>query len=145
MFTLKDLSEAMWSITQVDIRVYTEEPKLFHKWMFGPDIYETYSMFHERIEGTLTIVDKKINYYGDSGSRGPETGWGLKTKEIPELLLNAPIRHLGLLWSHSGEYHVSIDVTLPDFQIEILRGELEREKEKEEQENRELVNEIQEE
>lgn len=123
MFTLRELAKAMWNITEVDFIAY-DNYKFQHEFIFGPHVYETSHMWQRRRDGNLTIIDRKINAHGDSGRRGPELGWGLKEKEIPKELLDAPINHINIMPAPSFENHISISIELPALQAEILKEDL---------------------
>lgn len=122
MMTLRELSEVMWTITHVTITARDADLKFLHEWQFGPGITESLHMYHKRMAGKLTIVDKKINYHGDPTRNGTEMAWGLKTKELPKELLDAPITHLSIRPSYSKETHVSIDVELAPLTVMGLIG-----------------------
>lgn len=123
MFTLRELARAMWNITEVDITAY-DNYKFQHEFIFGPHVYETSHMWQRRRDGNLTIIDRKISAHGDPGRRGPEMCWGLKEKEIPKELLDAPINHINIMPAPSGEHHISICIELPALQAEILKKDL---------------------
>lgn len=113
MMTLRELSEVMWTITHVTITARDADLKFLHEWQFGPGLTESLQMYHKRMAGKLTIVDKKINAHGDANKSGvSEMGWGLKTNAIPKELLDAPVTHLNVTPSYSGETHISIDVEM---------------------------------
>ena len=97
MLTLKELFKLTYNIAEVDITARTPENEHFiHEWIFGEDIYETNHMYHERIDGKLTIRDEKIQYHGDAVRGGSEIGWGVKEQLFPKELINAPITHLSM-------------------------------------------------
>lgn len=119
--TLRDLFKVMWAITE--IRITAREPedgKYLHQWIYGPDIHETTQMFYGKQNGKLTVVKCKINAHGDETRGGSEMGWGVKEKLLPKELIDAPIRHLGVVNSRSGEYRVYADVEMQKLTVMTL-------------------------
>lgn len=114
--TLRELFEVMWAITELHITARDPGSKYLHRWIYGPDAQqkETIHQYHERMDGKLTIVDGRINAHGESTRGGSEIGWGVKEKLFPAELIDAPIRHLGVMNIHSGEYKVYADVEMPE-------------------------------
>lgn len=124
MITLRDLTNVMYTITHIDITARGPDGKYLHRWMYGPDIKETRHMYHDRLDGKLTIVDCKLNAHGDSGRGGSEIGWGVKTKLIPGVLLDAPIIVLHVLPTFSSkDTDVRVDVAVHPLEVACLMVE----------------------
>ena len=78
-------------------------------------------MYHDRIDGKLTLVDIKINMHGTVKKNGQtEIGWGVNDKLIHKALITAPVRHLNVINYSSDELEVYADVELSKQKVEEL-------------------------
>ena len=110
--TLREIFEAFWTITEVDVTARDANGRFIHKWIYGPNIHVSMFQRHEVEDGKLTIVDGKINAHGDPARGGTETGWGVKEKLFPADMLDAPIRFMSVGCHHNGEHTLRVDVTM---------------------------------
>ena len=119
MITIRELSETTWDITRLNITVRRpEDGKFIHKWIYGENITETSSMYYDRRDGKLTIKEGRINHHGEAGRGGAEIGWGLKTKMIPNKLLDAPVTRLRMHAMNKWKgTEVFVDVELHELEV----------------------------
>ena len=116
MITLRELSNVLWSITELYITARDPNSGFLHRWIYEPGITdrETIHQYHERRDGKLTLVDKRINAHGGPGRGGSEIGWGLETKLFPKAILDAPVTHMNTMGAHKGGYRVYLDIEIPE-------------------------------
>lgn len=114
MMTLRDLFDAAWDITELDITAREPEGmKFIHRWKYGDHTTETLHMYHERQAGRLSIVEGRINHHGEASRGGAEMGWGVKTKLFPAEILDAPVLHLSMYPLSQGRgTHCMVDVEM---------------------------------
>lgn len=118
--TLRELFNVFWTIVEVKITARKDDGEFLHEWIYGDNISESIHMYHQRMDGNLTIVDRKINAHGDPARGGAEIGWGVKEKLFPKDLLDAPITHMGAASSAHGTSKVSVDVTMHPLTVAAL-------------------------
>ena len=122
--TIRELFDVCWTIDKVWVRARAEDLRLLHSFVIGE--YKRWELGRNtiwRIEsGEVSYIPLKVNAHGDPGKHGPEMGWGLKSKVIPDEILDAPVTEMDLT-RYSGqegkELHVSI--TLPVIQCEMMK------------------------
>lgn len=108
MVKLGDLLGIIWTVTELHVSAY-DDYRLQHEWIFGENVKETTHMWHQREQGWLSIIDKKINLHGDIIRKNGlwETGWGVNKKNIPQEILDAEVWHMNLFdsWypNHEGK------------------------------------------
>lgn len=89
MVTLKELLELTWTVTRLSLNVRDpEHGHLVMAYVIGEGCNEEAATIHQRhrmAKGELTMIDKKINYYGDNGKKGE--GWGTNFNNVPADLL----------------------------------------------------------
>ena len=110
--TLREIFEAFWTITEVDVTARDANGRFIHKWIYGPNIHVSMFKRHEVEDGKLTIVDCKINAHGDPARGGIETGWGVKEKLFPKDMLDAPIRHMSAGCYRDGQHTLRVDLEM---------------------------------
>lgn len=122
MLTLRELFKLTYDIAEVCITARTpDDGHYLHEWIFGEHIYETGHMYHERIEGKLTIRNEKIQHHGEPARGGAEIGWGVKDKLFPKELLYAPITHLSMVPMSQGRgTKVRVDVEMQELTAMML-------------------------
>lgn len=115
MMTLRDLFEVYWTITEVHLTVRDADGKFLHRWIFAEGITdrETIHMYHDRKAGKLTLMDVKINRHGDPArGGGSEMGWGINEQLFAKAMLDAPIRHMGVMSSLIERTRLDVDVEM---------------------------------
>ena len=104
MITLRELFRVTWDITV--LQIVAREPdsmEFIHEWIYGEDIHESIHMYHDRMEGKLSIIEGRINHHGEPIRGGAETGWGVKEKLFPAEILDAPVTHLSMSSRSRGQ------------------------------------------
>ena len=124
--TLRDLFDAMWSITEADItcRQNGGEGLYIHRFLFREKEPTGCGLIYDIKADRVTCILGPINVYGRPTRGGVETGWGYLEKSIPEELMTAPIRHMGVINSYRDGYSVSLDVDLQELTVETLKHDL---------------------
>ncbi len=129
MITLRELFGVTWTITRVELRARNDgDLRLLHQFWIGDRCDRDHlppGMVSEWTHDRLTLSDRKINEHGEPGRGGPEIGWGLKKKAIPDELLDAEIIHMGMTCRDCITYEVRADILLPALHNELIRKELE--------------------
>lgn len=129
MITLRELFGVTWTITRVELTARNDgDLRLLHQFWIGDHCDRDHlppGMVSEWTHDRLTLSDRKINEHGEPGRGGPEIGWGLKKKAIPDELLDAEIIHMGMTCRDCITYEVRADILLPALHIELIRKELE--------------------
>ena len=118
--TLREIFEAFWTITEVDVTARDADGRFIHKWIYGPNIHVSMFRRHEVEDGKLTIVDGKINTHGDPARGGTETGWGVKTKLFPADMLDAPIRYMNVACYQGEQHALRVDVEMHQMTVMAL-------------------------
>ena len=127
MVKLGDLLDIIWTVTELDVRAY--DNRLQHEWIFGESVKETVHMWHQREQGWLSIIDRKINSHGDVIRKNGlwETGWGVNKKNIPQEILDAEVTHMNLFdsWypNHEGK-KLYVSVNMNALTAQTLKAEL---------------------
>ena len=128
MVKLGDLLGIIWTVTELRVSAY-DDYRLQHEWIFGENVEETTHMWHQREQGWLSIIDKKINLHGDIIRKNGlwETGWGVNKKNIPQEILDAEVWHMNLFdsWypNHEGK-KLSVSVNMNALTAQTLKAEL---------------------
>ena len=91
--TIRDICKATWDITELDIMAREPETlELLHQWIIGENPPDSAQIRWDIERGRLTVLDWKINTRGDKKKNGTtEGGWSVKTEQIPDELLDAPV------------------------------------------------------
>lgn len=112
--TLRDLFEVYWTITDVHLTVRDADGKFLHRWIFAEGITdrETVHQRRDRMEGKLTLVDEKVNHHGEPTRGGSEMGWGVRERIFAKSMLDAPIRHMGVMSSLIERTSLDVDVEM---------------------------------
>ena len=126
MVKLGDLLDVIGDVTKLEVLAYNEY-KLQHRWIFGENISETIHQWHDRKNGLLSIIDRKINVHGDVKRNGTgEMGWGPNKSCIPQAMLDAEVWHM-LLSSRTGRndgQELTVQVHMSLMVAQLLKSEL---------------------
>lgn len=130
MITLRELFDVTWSITRVELTARSSgDLSLLHQFWLGDQCDREHlppGLVHDWAKDAITLSPRKINEHGEPGRGGPEIGWGLKKRSIPDELLDAEIVHLRMQCRDGITYTVSADIIMQELQIEMLKKEIEK-------------------
>ncbi|MBR1780472.1 MAG: hypothetical protein IJ751_03615 [Oscillospiraceae bacterium] len=126
--TIRDIANVTPTITKINVIARADSTRYLHQWLIG-DYPENLprKLFWDEHTGKLSVIRTNINVHHEPTRYGPEMGWALKESAIHSALLNAPITHLSMNCADGITYELSIDITLTELEVEMIRAEFDAE------------------
>ena len=123
MVKLGDLLDITWSVTLLDVRAYSNY-ELQHNWVIGENPDLTTFQRREMEAGTLTAIQRNINYHGTFYHGRYESGCGVDKTKIPKELLDGQATHMLLPNLFRGGHELVVSVEMPKLVAQMLKDEL---------------------
>lgn len=127
--TLNDLIEVWWTIGEINVTARNYKGEYLKRFVFGENILASRHMEHDIDEGRLRLVDRKINFHGESKKNGPVMEWGVDERRIPPDIRDAEIMHMDAYKTSGNWTHLSVDVYMAPLRVEMADRWIDRKEE----------------